>query len=552
MSRLAFLLVLPFIAFSFAAQAAERTIIVLDASGSMWGQIDGKPKLEIAREALRNVLKTVPADTELGLMAYGHREKGSCSDIQLIVPPAKGTEGAISSAVDSMKFLGKTPLSAAVKQAAQDLRYTEEKSTVILITDGLETCEADPCALGKELEQSGVDFTAHVVGFGLTAEEGKQVACLAENTGGKYIQATDATALEDALKQTVAAAPAPEPTPPPAPAPEPAPAPAKVEFNVDPALVLVAGGPEVDLQSSGTVWNFYKKNPDGSKGERVTTEYDAWKGNVEPGDYILEGQLGQAKAEQSITVKADQTAKPALVLNAGRLTIRPFSAPGQKPDDVTILYNYKDGQTSEYRETPVVLPAGDVSVEVKIGAAAVTEKLALAAGQDLVKDVVVGVGRTVVDAFYTAGGEKVDSGDLSWKIYKAAKKIDGTREQVTYGFGAAQKFDLAAGDYIAEVQMQGAGAEQPFTIAVGQQVEVKVPLNAGVLAISAPGVSEIRILEGKKNLQGERAGVTYGYGEKFQSALPAGDYVVVTAAGENKKETPVTVKAGERKELAIP
>ena len=86
-----------------------------------------------------------------------------------------------------MKFLGKTPLSAAVKQAAEALRYTEDKATVVLITDGLETCNADPCALGKELEQSGVDFTAHVVGFGLTADEGRQVACLAENTGGKYV-----------------------------------------------------------------------------------------------------------------------------------------------------------------------------------------------------------------------------------------------------------------------------------------------------------------------------------------------------------------------------
>lgn len=36
-----------------AAGAAERTIVVLDASGSMWGRIDGRPKLEIAREALR-------------------------------------------------------------------------------------------------------------------------------------------------------------------------------------------------------------------------------------------------------------------------------------------------------------------------------------------------------------------------------------------------------------------------------------------------------------------------------------------------------------------
>src|SRR5690606_24916560 len=143
------------------------------------------------RETLRTVLRTVPADMELGLMAYGHREKGSCDDIELIVPPAAGSAGAITSAADSLKFLGKTPLSAAVKQAAEALKYTEEKSTVILITDGIETCEADPCALGTELEQAGIDFTAHVVGFGLSAEEGREVACLAENTGGKYLQASN-------------------------------------------------------------------------------------------------------------------------------------------------------------------------------------------------------------------------------------------------------------------------------------------------------------------------------------------------------------------------
>ena len=143
-------------------------------------------------------------------MAYGHREKGNCADIELIVPPAAGTAGAITTAADNLKFLGKTPLTAAVRQAAEALKYTEDKATVILITDGLETCNADPCALGKELEQSGVDFTANVVGFGLTAEEGKQVACLAENTGGKYIQADDAKGLEDALVETVVA-PAPAP-----------------------------------------------------------------------------------------------------------------------------------------------------------------------------------------------------------------------------------------------------------------------------------------------------------------------------------------------------
>ena len=156
--------------------AADKTMIVLDASGSMWGQIDGRSKIDIARETLGTVLKSVPVGTELGLMVYGHREKGSCSDIELAVPPGAGTEGAITAFVNGINPKGKTPLSQSVEQAADILKYTEEKATVVLVTDGLETCEADPCALASALEKKGVDFTTHVVGFGLTEEEGKQVA----------------------------------------------------------------------------------------------------------------------------------------------------------------------------------------------------------------------------------------------------------------------------------------------------------------------------------------------------------------------------------------
>ncbi|WP_284179739.1 VWA domain-containing protein [Rhabdaerophilum sp. SD176] len=197
-----------------APAMAQRTLIVLDASGSMWGQIEGKPKLQIARDALRSVLAGTPADAEIGLLAYGHREKGNCADIELVVPPGKGKAAAVSEAAARLKFLGKTPLTEAVRQAAVSLRYTEEKATVILITDGVETCQADPCALAEELAKAGVGFTAHVVGFGLSREEGRKVACLAEKTGGRYIPAGNAGDLQDALRRTVSVPPRPEAAPP--------------------------------------------------------------------------------------------------------------------------------------------------------------------------------------------------------------------------------------------------------------------------------------------------------------------------------------------------
>ncbi len=200
-----------------AIAETARTIIVMDGSGSMWGQIDGRTKLEIARETVSQVLTTIPAEQELGLMAYGHREKGNCSDIELVVPPAPSTGQQIAESVSSMRFLGKTPLSESVRQAAEALKYSESAATVVLVTDGLETCNADPCALGRELEASGLNFTAHVIGFGLSQEEGAQVACLAEETGGKYLQAADATDLATALRETVSLEPPAETTPAPAP-----------------------------------------------------------------------------------------------------------------------------------------------------------------------------------------------------------------------------------------------------------------------------------------------------------------------------------------------
>lgn len=204
-----------------AVQAQEQTgkaMIVLDASGSMWGQIDGEAKISIAKRVLSDVLSASRQTLHLGLMAYGHRQKGNCDDIEVLIAPSAGSAGQISNLAAGIKPKGKTPLSDAVKSAAEALKYEEDKATVILITDGLETCRADPCALGQALESAGIDFTAHVVGFGLSAEEGRQVACLAENTGGRYLPAQDADSLGAALDETVTQAAATEPV-----EPEPAP-----------------------------------------------------------------------------------------------------------------------------------------------------------------------------------------------------------------------------------------------------------------------------------------------------------------------------------------
>ena len=188
-----------------------RMVLVLDASGSMWGQIDGKAKIEIAKEVVADLIDQIPAGFQTGLMVYGHRRKGDCKDIEMVIPVGPHNAAAMKAKLKGISPKGKTPLSESVKQAAQALRYTEERATVILVSDGLETCDIDPCALAAELAMSGVEFTVHVIGFDISKEDQGRLRCLADKTGGLFLAASNAGSLRDALFKTVEEVKAPPP-----------------------------------------------------------------------------------------------------------------------------------------------------------------------------------------------------------------------------------------------------------------------------------------------------------------------------------------------------
>lgn len=190
------------------AQSTGSAILVLDGSGSMWGQIDGTAKITIAQDMVQKLLVDLPKDHSLGLTVYGHRRKGDCSDIETLVMPEMQTRDAIGSAVRAIKPKGKTPMTDAVIAAAKALRYTEEKATVILVSDGIETCAPDPCAAARALETAGIDFTAHVVGFDVSDPKAlAQMQCMARETGGRFMTASNADELGDALTRVASAAP---------------------------------------------------------------------------------------------------------------------------------------------------------------------------------------------------------------------------------------------------------------------------------------------------------------------------------------------------------
>ncbi len=188
-----------------AADAAPDLLLILDASGSMWGQIDGENKIVIARRVVKDLLGELPDDAEIGLVAYGHRREGDCEDVETVVPLGPLDRAALGGTIEALNPKGKTPITAAVRQAVEVVRGRDGAVTVVLVSDGLETCGGDPCAAVREARAAGVDFLMHVVGFDVGEEDVSQLECAAQAGGGLYLDAEDAAGLGAALDQAVAA-----------------------------------------------------------------------------------------------------------------------------------------------------------------------------------------------------------------------------------------------------------------------------------------------------------------------------------------------------------
>jgi len=183
-----------------AADNYPEVMIILDGSGSMWAQLEGETRIETAKKVLREIVPNLPAEVRLGLTAYGHRWKGRCDDIEVLVPAGSTDRDLLLEKVMAISPKGKTPIADSVSMVVNELKQKENETSIILVSDGLETCHPDPCTLVRELKETGIKFILHVVGFAVTDKEDEQLSCLADAGGGIYYTAGNAPELLNAFQ----------------------------------------------------------------------------------------------------------------------------------------------------------------------------------------------------------------------------------------------------------------------------------------------------------------------------------------------------------------
>lgn len=192
---------------SAKAETGRSLLVVLDASGSMNAKLpDGAARIDAAKAAVADLISGLPADTRLALRIYGHQSptsKKDCQDTALVVSfgPAGENGGAVTVAANAAQAQGYTPITYVLQRAAADVGNEAAAASrlIVLVSDGKETCDGDPCAAAGALAAADTKLVVHTIGFGADEATRRQLQCIAHHARGGYWDASNRSELQARL-----------------------------------------------------------------------------------------------------------------------------------------------------------------------------------------------------------------------------------------------------------------------------------------------------------------------------------------------------------------
>ncbi|OIP04957.1 MAG: hypothetical protein AUJ97_01775 [Bacteroidetes bacterium CG2_30_32_10] len=187
------------------AKQLTRILFVFDASQSMYGRWQSDMKINIAQKILSEILDSLKTaeNVELGLRVYGHQKPyppQDCNDTKLEVPIGKDNIEKIQQKLKTLIPKGTTPIAATLAECGKDFPPCDNcRNIIILITDGIEECFGDPCAVSQALQKEGIILKPFIIGIGKNFKT-------AFDCVGNYYDASSEEFYKIALKTVIAQA----------------------------------------------------------------------------------------------------------------------------------------------------------------------------------------------------------------------------------------------------------------------------------------------------------------------------------------------------------
>lgn len=192
------------------APKQNNVVLIFDASGSMAGMSGGEQKIVAAKAAVENFVAGLEdTNTNVSVVVYGHQgdnteanQAASCRGIEELYSFGEASGSKISTTLQRFEPTGWTPIAAAITAAADILKpYASDEyvNSIVVITDGIETCGGDPVAVVDQMNRGELDIRINVIGFDVTESESQELRVISARTDGEYFDAASRRDIEFAL-----------------------------------------------------------------------------------------------------------------------------------------------------------------------------------------------------------------------------------------------------------------------------------------------------------------------------------------------------------------
>ncbi|MEZ5852575.1 MAG: hypothetical protein R3D68_18240 [Hyphomicrobiaceae bacterium] len=538
-------------------------LVVFDGSGSMWGKPDGwmQSKLAAAREGLRVALNDLPKDARLGLLSFGHRRGGDCSDVETILKPGPNAARQVMDLLEKHNPRGRGPITAALTEAARQLEGLRGAATVLLIHDDADNCQQDPCSALPLLQKAKRDVRIHVVSMTSRAGDARHMSCLTEPTGGLNAHVVRASEVV-ALLQKVVATPAPEPeakaaaAPTPTRSPEP-PKPQKAAVGLHLSARLGEAGPVV---AEPVQWRILREGSDGGIIASALAARQSFR--LPSGAYRIEGQLGLAKAEARVTVDESTAQALTLAFSAGYVRFTGQSGPSRALQNASIAIERlapPDGPATapvlvRGGASSMAMPAGDYRFSLATGTLRLERLARVSVGQVTPLTPPIDLGELVLNAAAAQGAGPL--ADATFTVYQDDPDAAGGRREIVHAAGTDASVVLPAGAYAVVARANGVETLERTQVKTGERTRHAITLGSGDLTVSVSlpkGLAaDVPIAIDVRRQGAPGAGRTL-HRSPASAVLQAGPYVLEARAGGQNAAIAqeIQIKAGTRVAVAL-
>lgn len=546
-----FLSALVWSAHASAEEPRPRTIVILDGSGSMWGPIGGRPKIEVTQEGLSGLVDRLEGRAHVGLAGYGHRRKGDCRDVEVAFPPGPIDAAAAKAWIAKFSPRGKTPMASAVTAAGAALAEKGPGGSIVVVTDGADNCRLDACAAASSLVAADPGLKMHVVLLGTSDEDMSKTRCLAEIGHGIIAEVKSPEDLAPALDSIILAVTGKLPA-----------NPETAEQAGPPGLrlSLKLGTDGVDV-TENLAWIVSRDGAAVYTGSAVKPSLD-----VPPGRYQVKVATAGLEAIRDVEVGAEGPTEAVLTLDAGTMRIALLAgAGGSNVEDAYYAIYRADPQTGAELGTvavgrgappPMLLASGTYRAVFEQGLARIERALTVEAGRDATAEIAFDIGTLSVAAKAAVDGPLVD--DVYFTVLEDDPEADGGRREVTTSAAPEPTFTLRAGIYHVRAERGSASVTADVTVRGGETTAETIVVPSGRVTLQSriagsPGTIAGLMSYAIAGIEPGAGAIARLNGPEAIATLPAGRYRVTSYYGEGnaRAEKEFEVGAGTAETVTV-